>query len=42
MWRFEALTNLFAEINIGLANSIFVNQERVCLDIKKQAEEISK
>ena len=42
MLRFEALTDLFAEINIRLANSIFVNQERACLDLKKQAEEISK
>ena len=40
--RFETLTDLCAEINIRLANSIFANQERARLDTKKQAEEISK
>ena len=40
--RFETLTDLCAEINIRLANSIFANQERTRLDMKKQAEEISK
>ena len=40
--RFETLTDLCAEINVRLANSIFANQERARLDMKKQAEEISK
>lgn len=42
MLRFEALPDLCAKINVRLANSIFANQERACLDLKKQAEETSK
>ena len=42
MLRFEALADVCAEINVRLANSIFANQKRARLDMKKQAEEISK
>ena len=42
MLRFEALADVCAEINVRLANSIFANQRRARLDMKKQAEEISK
>ena len=42
MLRFDALTDLCEEINFRLAKSIFPNQETACLDMKKQAEEISK
>ena len=34
--EFQALTDLFAEINVLLANSIFANHERAKLDMKKQ------
>ena len=40
--QFDALTELCAEIGVRLGNSIFANHERVSLDMKKQAEEISK
>ena len=40
--EFQALTDLCAEINVRLANSIFANHERAKLDMKKQAEDISK
>ena len=42
MLRFEALTDLWAKINVRLANFIFANPGRARLDLKKQAEEISK
>ena len=34
--EFQALTDLCAEINVRLANSIFANHERAKLDMKKQ------
>ena len=40
--EFQALTDLSAEIDVRLANSIFANHERARLDMKKQAEDISK
>ena len=40
--EFNALTDLCAEIGIRLANDIFANNERSCLDMKKQEQEISK
>ena len=39
---FQTLTDLCAEINIRLANSIFANHKRARLDMKKQEEQISK
>ena len=42
MLRFEALTDLRTEINVRLPNFIFANQEKECLDMKTQAEEILK
>ena len=39
--EFQALTDLCAEINVRLANSIFANHERANLDMKKQEEDIS-
>ena len=38
----NALTDLYAEIGVRLANSIFANHERARLDMKKQEEEMSK
>ena len=40
--EFQALTDLCAEINVRLANSIFANHKRARLDMKKQEEQISK
>ena len=40
--QFDALTDLCAELGVRLGNSIFANHERARLDMKKQAEEISK
>ena len=40
--QFDALTELCAETGVRLGNSIFANHERASLDMKKQAEEISK
>ena len=42
VFEFQAFTNLSAEINVRLANSIFANHERGRLDLKKQDEDISK
>ena len=39
---FQTLTDLCAEINIRLANSIFANHKRARLDMKKQEEQTSK
>ena len=39
--EFQALTDLCAEINVTLANSVFANHERARLDMKKQAEDTS-
>ena len=39
---FQTLTDLCAEINVRLANSIFANHKRARLDMKKQEEQISK
>ena len=40
--EYNALTDLCADIGVGLANPIFANNERTRLDMKKQEEEISK
>ena len=40
--HFQALRDMCAEINVRIANSIFANHERARLDMKKQAEDISK
>ena len=40
--QFDALTDLCAELGVRLGNSIFANHERARLDMKKQAEEMSK
>ena len=40
--EFHALADLCVKINVRLANSIFANHERQSLDMKKQAEDISK
>ena len=40
--EFQALTDLFATINVRLANSIFANHEKESLNMKKQDEDISK
>ena len=42
MLRFEALTDFCTEINVRLPNFIFANQEKECLDMKTQAEEVIK
>ena len=42
VFEFQALTDLCAEINVRLANSIFASHERARLDVKKQDEDISK
>ena len=39
---FHALTDLRVEIGVKLENFIFANHERAGLNMKKQAEEISK
>ena len=40
--EYNALTDLCADIGVGLANPIFANNERARLDMKKQEEQISK
>ena len=40
--QFDALTDLCTELGVSQENSVFANHERERLDIKKQAEEISK
>ena len=42
LFEFQALTDLCAEINVRLANSISANHERARLGMKKQDEDISK
>ena len=39
--EFQALTDLCAEINVTLVNSVFANHEKARLDMKKQAEDTS-
>ena len=40
--QFDALSDLYVEIDVKLENSTFANHERVRLNLKKQTEEISK
>ena len=40
--QYNALTDLCTEIGLRLGNSIFANNETAKLNMKKQAEEISK
>ena len=40
--QFEELTDLRVEIGVRLENSMFANNERASVNMKKQAEEISK
>ena len=42
VFKFEALTDLCAEISVRLTNSVFANQERARLNMKKQAKKIAK
>ena len=40
--QFDALSDLYVEIDVKLENSTFANHERARLNLKKQTEEISK